>query len=457
MLSPIPETGYAKSGDASIAYQVTGGGPFDVVFIPPFLTHVELVWTTSFAASLSNLSSICRLIRFDKRGTGMSDHVTGAPTLETRMDDARAVMDAVGCSRAAFFGSSEGAAMSLLFAATYPERTAALVLRSAYPRTMWAPDYPWGRNEDNFRREVDRDLGLFRSRREALEAVLSRGLQFESDEEAQHWVNYFRWSGSPGAVEALAAMNKEIDVRHVLPAIRVPTLVLHGTQDAIVPIEVARYVADHIPGATLVEVSAGHLATGRAAMEMNRQLEAFLTGIWEGGGWEEVEPDRVLATVLFTDIVSSSEKAASLGDRAWRGLLEQHHSLVRRELTRFRGKEVDTAGDGFLASFDGPARAIRCACAINDAVSDLGLEVRAGLHTGECELIEGKVAGIAVHTGARVASHAEPGEVLVSSTVKDLVAGSGLSFEDRGVRYLKGIPGEWKLFAVSSRSTPSDG
>jgi pimeloyl-ACP methyl ester carboxylesterase len=457
MSSPIPETGYARSGDASIAYQVTGEGPFDVVFIPPFLTHVELVWTTSFAASLNHLSSICRLIRFDKRGTGMSDRVTGAPTLETRMDDARAVMDAVGCSRAAFFGSSEGAAMSLLFAATYPERTAALVLRSAYPRTMWAPDYPWGRNEDDFRREVDRDLGLFRSRQEALEAVRSRGLRFDDEDEAQQWVNYLRWSGSPGAVEALAAMNKEIDVRHVLPAIRVPTLVLHGTQDAIVPIEVARYVADRIPGATLVEVSAGHLATGLAAMEMNREIESFLTGIWEGGGWEEVEPDRVLATVLFTDIVSSSEKAASLGDRAWRGLLEQHHSLVRRQLTRFRGKEVDTAGDGFLASFDGPARAIRCACAINDAVSDLGLEVRAGLHTGECELVEGKVAGIAVHTGARVASHAEPGEVLVSSTVKDLVAGSGLSFEDRGVRDLKGIPGEWKLFAVSSGSAPNDG
>jgi pimeloyl-ACP methyl ester carboxylesterase len=456
MSSPIPETGYAKSGDAWIAYQVTGEGPFDLVFIPPFVTHVELVWTTSFAASLSNLSSVCRLIRFDKRGTGMSDRVTGAPTLETRMDDARAVMDAVGCSRAAFFGSSEGAAMSLLFAATYPERTAALVLRSAYPRTMWAPDYPWGRSEDDFRREVERDLGLFRSRQEALEAVLSRGLRFENDEEAQHWVNYFRWSGSPGAVEALAVMNKEIDVRHVLPAIRVPTLVLHGTQDAIVPIEVARYVADRIPGATLVEVSAGHLATGHAALEMNRQLESFLTGIWEAGGWEEVEPDRMLATVLFTDIVSSSERAASLGDRAWRELLERHHALVRLQLARFRGKEVDTAGDGFLASFDGPARAIRCACAILDAVGELGLAVRAGLHTGECELVDGKVAGIAVHTGARVASQAEPGEVLVSNTVKDLVAGSGLSFEDRGTRELKGIPGEWRLFAVSFQSAPNN-
>jgi class 3 adenylate cyclase len=282
-----------------------------------------------------------------------------------------------------------------------------------------------------------------------LEAVLSRGLQFEDDEEAQQWIRYYRWSGSPGAVEALALMNKEIDVRHVLPAIRVPTLVVHGHRDTIVPIEVARYVAERIPGARLVEVDAGHLATGRAALQMQAEIESFLTGVWEAGGWDEAEPDRVLATVLFTDIVSSSERAVSLGDRAWRSLLEHHHAVVRRQLVRFRGKEVDTAGDGFFASFDGPARAIRCACAITESVRELGLEVRAGLHTGECELVEGKVAGIAVHTGARVASHAKPGEVLVSSTVKDLVAGSGLSFEERGMRELKGIPGEWALFAAS--------
>ena len=448
--SQIPETRYAKSGDASIAYQVTGEGPFDVVFIPPFLTHAELIWTTSFAPTLRELSSFCRLIRFDKRGTGMSDRVIGAATLEMRMDDARAVMDAIGCRRAAFFGSSEGAAMSLLFAATYPERTAALVLRSAYPRTMWAPDYPWGRTEDEYRRETERDLGLFGSREEALQAVLAHGFEFASDDEARHWVSYYRWSGSPGAVEALALMNKEIDVRHVLPAIRVPTLVLHGSHDTVVPIDVGRYVADRIPGARLVEVQAGHLATGQASLDMLAEIKSFLAGVWEAGGWEEAEPDRVLATVLFTDIVSASERAASLGDRAWRELLERHHALVRRQLVRFRGKEVDTAGDGFFASFDGPARAIRCACAIADSVRELGLEIRAGLHTGECELVDGKVAGIAVHTGARVASHAQPGEVLVSSTVRDLVAGSGLAFENRGTHDLKGIPGEWRLFAVSS-------
>jgi pimeloyl-ACP methyl ester carboxylesterase len=445
----MPETRYARSGDVSIAYQVTGDGPFDVVFIPPFLTHAEVIWSTSFASTLQELSSFCRLIRFDKRGTGMSDRVSGAPTLETRMDDARAVMDAVGCSRAAFFGSSEGAAMSALFAATYPERTAALVLRGAYPRTLWAPDYPWGRSEEGYRLEMERDLRLFGSREEALEAVRSRGLQFTDDHDAQQWVNYLRWSGSPGAVEALALMNREIDVRHVLPAIRVPTLVLHGSQDALVPIDVARLVAARIPGARLVELpEVGHLATGRAALAINHQIKTFLTEVWESGGWEEAEPDRLLSTVLFTDIVGASEKVASLGDRAWGELLQRHHELVRRQLVRFRGKEVDTAGDGFFASFDGPARAIRCACAVVESMPELGLDVRAGLHTGECEFVDGKVAGIAVHTGARVASQAESGEVLVSSTVKDLVAGAGIEFVDRGAHELKGIPGEWRLYAV---------
>ena len=299
----------------------------------------------------------------------MSDRVAGAPTLEARMDDARAVMDAVGSSRAAFFGSSEGAAMSMLFAATYPERTAALVLRSAYPRTMWAPDYPGGRSEEEYRREVERDLRLFGSHEEALEAVRARGLQFTDDDEAQQWVNYFRWSGSPGAVEALARMNKEIDVRHVLPAIRVPTLVIHGSRDTIVPLDVARFVTGQIPGARLVEIpEAGHAATGQAALAINHEVEAFLNDVWDSGGWEESEPERILATVLFTDIVGASERLATLGDRAWGELLQRHHDLVRRQLLRFRGNEIDTAGDSFFAAFDGPARAIRCARAIGQAV-----------------------------------------------------------------------------------------
>jgi pimeloyl-ACP methyl ester carboxylesterase/class 3 adenylate cyclase len=446
-----PETLYARSGGVSIAYQVVGDGPFDLVFIPPFVTHSDFVWQTSFGPVLEKHASFCRLIRFDKRGTGMSDPVSGAPTLETRMEDARAVMDAAGSARAAFFGSSEGAAMSLLFAATYPDRTAALVLRGAYPRTMWAPDYPWGHSEEEYRRELELRMRLFGPRVQAEEAVRSL-LQLGDEDDAGSWVDYFRWGGSPGAVEALAYMNKEIDVRHVLPAIRVPTLVLHASQDTVVPIDVARYVADRIPGARLVEVpGVGHLAASGAPII--DEIERFLLEVWESGGWEEVEQDRVLATVLFTDIVDSSVLLAKLGDRAWRELLERHHELVRRELGRFRGAEVDTAGDGFFASFDGPARAIRCARAIIDGLNELGLEVRAGLHTGECEIVDGKVAGIAVHTGARVASRASAGEVLVSSTVKDLVAGSGLAFSDRGVHELKGVPGEWQLYAVD-RVTP---
>jgi pimeloyl-ACP methyl ester carboxylesterase len=446
-----PETRYARSGDVWIAYQVVGEGRFDLVFVSPYLTHVELQWTLpGFAETLESLASFARLIRFDKRGVGMSDRVSGAPTLEARMDDVRAVMDAAGSKRAALFGVSEGAPMSLLFAATYPERTAALVLRSAVPRTMWAPDYPWGRTEDEYRQALERDLRLFGTREQATEVVRTLG-RFD-DNETRALVDYFRWSGSPGSVEALARMNREIDVRHVLPAIRVPTLVMHGRDDEVVPVEVGRYVADRIPGARLIELpDTGHLAL-RGSGAIENEIERFLTEVWEGGGWEETEPDRVLSTVLFTDIVGSTERAAELGDRAWRELLERHHGVVRRHLVRFRGREVDTAGDGFCASFDGPARAIRCACAIVEGMREIELDVRAGLHTGECELVDGKVAGIAVHTGARVASHARPGEVLVSSTVKDLVAGSGIRFDDRGARELKGVPGEWRLFAAEAET-----
>jgi pimeloyl-ACP methyl ester carboxylesterase len=444
----VPEVRYAKSGDLNIAYQVTGDGPFDLVFVPGYVTHLELHWAMpSFTPFLERLSSFARLIRFDKRGTGMSDRVSGAPTLETRMDDARAVMDAVGSRRAAFYGLSEGAAMSILFAATYPQRVAALVIRSAFPRRMWAPDYPWGQREEDFQSEVQRALRVFGPREQAREGV--RALGRFTDEEAESFLQLVRFGASPGALEALHRMNREIDIRHVLPAVRVPTLILHGSEDEIVPAEVARYIASQIPTSRVVDIpEVGHLAFQGGGERIADEIEAFLNDVWQAGGWEEEEPERVLATVLFTDIVASTAKAAELGDRAWRELLAQHHASIRRELVRFRGAELDAAGDGFFARFDGPARAIRCACAITESVRELGLEVRAGLHTGECEIMDGKVGGIAVHIGARVAKQAEPGEVLVSSTVRDLVAGSGIRFSERGTVALKGVPEQWRLYAV---------
>jgi pimeloyl-ACP methyl ester carboxylesterase len=444
------ETRYAKSGDVHVAYQVSGDGPFDIVFVPGFVSHVEIETAIpGRAAFFERVGSFARLIRFDKRGTGMSDRVGGAPTLEARMDDVRAVMDAVGSRRAAFYGVSEGAAMCLLFAATYPERTAALMVRSAYPRRMWATDYPWGLTEQDYERELARDLRIFGSRAQATDAVRVLG-RFEGDE-LQAALNLFRFGSSPGAVEALHRMNKEIDVRHVLSAVRVPTLILRGSEDTLVPAGVTQYMASRIPAARIVEIpGAGHLALGgEAAMLIADEVEQFLTQVWDAGGWADAEPDRILATVLFTDVVGSTERAVTLGDRAWRGLLERHHALIRRELVRFRGAELDVAGDGFFARFDGPARAVRCACAITDAMGELGLEIRAGLHTGECEVVDGKVGGIAVHIGARVAKQASPGEVLVSSTVKDLVAGSGLAFDERGTTELKGVPDEWRLYAVA--------
>jgi pimeloyl-ACP methyl ester carboxylesterase len=446
----MPETRYALSGDVHIAYQLSGEGPFDLVFVPGFVTHMELQWKLpGFAEFLADLGSFARLIRFDKRGTGMSDPVAGAPSLETRMDDVRAVMDTVGSKRAAFYGLSEGAAMSILFAATYPERTAALVVRSCSPRTMWAPDYPWGRSEDAYRREVDQALQVHGSRSEARAAMRDVGMQ--DGEEIEAFIDYVRLATSPGMLEGLYRMNKEIDIREVLPAVRVPTLVMHGSDDALVPVGAGAYTAHRLRSARFVEIAGmGHLALRGGGDRLQIEIQEFLTGVWQTGGWEQSESDRMLATVLFTDIVDATTKAIELGDRRWSELLERHHAFVRRELLRFRGREVDTAGDGFFATFDGPARAIRCARSIVDGVHDLGLAVRAGLHTGECEVADGKVSGIAVHTGARVAAQALADEVLVSSTVKDLVAGSGITFAERGVRELKGIPGEWRLFAVDA-------
>jgi len=443
------ETQYALSGDVHIAYQVTGEGPVDLVFVPGFVTHMELQWKLpGFAEFLNDLGSFARLIRFDKRGTGMSDPVSGAPSLEMRMDDVRAVMDAAGSQRAAFFGLSEGAAMSILFAATYPDRVAALAIRSCSPRTLWAPDFPWGRSAEAYEHELQQALRVYSNREEARKLVQGLGMQGEAEVEA--YIDLLRYGASPGMLEALYRMNKEIDVREVLPTVRVPVLVMHGSEDRIVPVEVARYTAQRLRTSRLVEIpGVGHLALGSPRSHpIQVEVERFVGEVWQTGGWEDAEPERMLATVLFTDIVDSTTTAIELGDRQWRELLERHNSLVRRELLRYRGREVDSAGDGFLATFDGPARAIHCASAIVGGARELGIDVRAGLHTGECEIADGKVAGIAVHTGARVAGLAGAGEVLVSSTVKDLVAGSGIVFAERGAHQLKGIPGDWQLFAV---------
>jgi class 3 adenylate cyclase len=376
----------------------------------------------------------------------MSDRVGIAP-LETRMDDVRAVMDAVGIPRAALLGASEGGPLCLLFAASYPERTSALVLWSSFPRLTWAPDYPWGISEQQAEDEVAEAVSGWNDL-ESMARMAEDNAQGGDREMQLAVARIWRQSASPRDVEATLRMSHEIDVRHVLPAITAPTLVMNRVGEDPVCVEGSRFLAEHISGSRHVQFpGVDHLiASGDTApvlAEIRRFLEASASEA-------EPEPERVLATVLFSDIVGSSEKAAALGDRAWRELLERHHELVRRQLVRFRGKEMDTAGDGFFAAFDGPARAIRCGCAIAEAMPEIGLAVRVGLHTGECELVDGKMAGIAVHTGARVAGNAQPGEVLVSSTVKDLVAGSGLLFEDRGPHQLKGIPGEWRLFAVGA-------
>jgi class 3 adenylate cyclase len=442
-----PDTRYARSGDVSVAYQVVGEGSFDVVLVPPSTSHVELGWDLpNMRTFREGVSAFARLIFFDKRGTGMSDRVAGAPSLETRMDDVRAVMDSAGSERAALLGWSEGVAMSALFAATYPDRAWALVLYGGCARVVRAPDYPWGPTESEALREIEDERGASEAPA-FFEALARSGMPSAPDEEIAALARLIRQSSSPGAMEALSRMNIQIDIRHVLPAIRVPTLVLHNTGDRWVEVERGRDLASRIPSAEFVEFPIeGHMTPAAEVPSVLDEIERFLNAAWEADSHRE--PDRQLATLLFTDIVDSTAHMAKLGDAGWRELLERHHALVRAELARARGNEVDTAGDGFFAAFDGPARAIRCAKSIVDGMRELGLDVRSGLHTGECEIVDGKMSGIAVHTGARVAAHAGPGEVLVSSTVKDLVAGSGLEFQDRGVHELKGIPGEWRLYAA---------
>jgi pimeloyl-ACP methyl ester carboxylesterase len=442
MPSPVPETRYAKSGDLNIAYQVVGDGPSDLIWVPGWISNVEESWEVpEYAQFLDRLASFSRLILFDKRGTGLSDHVSTErmPTLEERMDDVRAVLDAAGSERAVVMGASEGGNMSVLFAATYPDRVRALVLVSVYAKRLRSPDYPWAPTPEEREREnemLEREWGG-----EMDVAVLAPSAA--GDPALMRRIStFFRRSASPGAAVALNRMNTEIDTRAVLPTITVPTLVLHKRGDRDVRVEEGRWIAEQIPGAKFTELPGDDHLAWINAEGLLEEVEEFLTGVRPAR-----EPDRVLATVLFTDIVGSSERATAIGDRRWRELLERHHAVVRKQLERFGGKEIDTAGDGFFATFDGPARAIRAAQAIVAGVHELGLEIRAGVHTGECELHEDKIAGIAVSTGARVTGAARSGEVLVSSTVRDLVAGSGIQFEDRGEHELKGV-GDWRLYSV---------
>jgi class 3 adenylate cyclase len=444
-----PETHYAQSGDVNIAYQVLGEGPLDLVYIPGLTHHVELVWENPLQAKLlGRLASLGRLLLFDKRGTGMSDRVVGSPTLEARMDDIRAVMDAADSEHAVLFGNYDGGALGALFAATYPERTSALVLFHALPRFVRSPELPWLETRAQYERRGEEIVRRWDDLEWLTEKWLAPMFPSATGEERRAWVRYYRLSVTPGAVAAYWRMNMDLDVCDVLPSIRVPTLVMHRTGAARPDIRTGRYLAEHIPGARLAELPGSDAYASLDSDRVLAELEGFFTDILEGKQWE-ADPDRVLATVLFTDIVDATARAVDLGDHAWRELVVKHHDTVRSQLGRFRGKEMDTAGDGFFATFDGPARGIQSACAIRESVRELGLLVRAGLHTGECERIDGKVGGIAVHIGARIAALADPGEVLVSSTVKDLVAGSGIEFEDRGEHQLKGISEAWHLFRVT--------
>ncbi len=434
----LPDTHYARSGDVRIAYQVVGAGPRDLIFVPGYISHLEHAWDEPGLVHLiSRLSAHSRVILFDKRGTGLSDRPGRLPTLEERMDDVRAVMDAAASERAALFGISEGGAMSMLFAATYPDRTQALVLYGSYghfPSWVLPPD-----KFDAFLDTIDRTWGTGSS------LPIFAPSRVSDDHFKRWWARFERLGASPSAAIALMHMNNEIDIRHVIPSIRVPTLVLHRTGDLRVNVEAGRYLGATIPGAKYVEMpGSDHVAWVGDTDRLADEIEEFVTG-----SRADLEPDRVLATVLFTDIVDSTKRAVELGDRRWRALLDQHDAVVRREIERFRGREVKTLGDGFLVTFDGPARAVRCAMGLAEAVHSLGIEVRSGVHTGEIEVKGDDIGGIAVHIAARIAALAHGGQVLSSRTVRDLVAGSNLRFHEQGTHALKGLTEPMVLFEVA--------
>jgi pimeloyl-ACP methyl ester carboxylesterase len=437
------ETRYARNGKVHIAYRVLGEGPIDLIFVQGAFSHLDVLWENPlYRRFCGQLGSFSRLILFDKRGMGLSDHVE-IGTLEERMEDVRAVMDAVGSRHAVLMGVSEGGPMSILFAATYPERTRALVLCGAEVKERATDDWPWGESTTE---EFERAMSGLSDRWGSGASHVHFAPSLGDDERQKEWFGRLaRQAAGPGTAEAFMRMAFDIDVRHVLPAVHVPTLVLHRAEDQICDVHNGRYIAEHVEGARYVELPGGDHLPWVQSEDIVAEIQEFLTGVRDAG-----EPDRVLATIMFTDIVRSTELAVRMGDRAWHELVDRHHALVRRELALSRGRELDTAGDGFFASFDGPARAIRCARSVVRGIEkELGVAIRAGLHAGECEVIGDKLGGIAVHIGARVAALAEGGEVLVSDTVRDLVAGSGLVFEARGTHALKGIPGERAVFAVA--------
>jgi class 3 adenylate cyclase len=434
---------YAKSGDLHIAYAVEGDGPIDLVWVPPWISQVEYLWSEpSLERVMARLTQFARVITFDRRGSGLSDPFFGAPTLEDQMDDVRAVMEAAGSASAAICGTLEGGPMAALFAATYPERTDALVLYATFARATWAPGYEWAwpaEVRDGYMEEGIQRWG---------EGYVAAGVapSRSGDPAFMEWAGRLeRLAASPSTIRRIFKLIGEFDVRDVLPSIRVPTLVMHRAGDTFIKVEHSRYAASKIPGARYVELEGDENMFSLGDWEgLIGEIEEFLTGTRH-----DREPDRMLATVLFTDICDSTRRAAEMGDRGWRFLLERHDALFRQALERHRGREVKRTGDGFLATFDGPARAIRCAASVTDAMGSLGLQVRAGLHTGELEVMEGDLGGLAVHIASRVMGAAGPNEVLVSGTVKDLVVGSGIDFEDRGERELRGVPGEWRLYAVN--------
>jgi class 3 adenylate cyclase len=444
-VAKLPSVQYAENGGVHIGYQVVGAGERDLVLALGYMSHLDLEWESpSMAGFFRELASFSRLIRFDKRGTGLSDRAVGVPTLEERMDDVRAVMDAAGSQRAVLMGISEGAPMCVLFAATYPERTRALILHGGMARSTEAPDYPWASPVE----------ALAEAAAELIMPLIYVGEDVEiwapslaDDSQAKEWLGrYRRASVSPDGINGLISMFMDIDVRHVLPTLHVPTLVLHRRGDRVVNWQAGRWMAEQIPGARFVLVPGrDHFPWIGDREAVIEEIREFLTGVRLGA-----ESDRILATVMFTDVVGSTERAASIGDQRWRDLLDAHDSAVRDRLAAFRGREVKATGDGFVATFDGPARAIRCAGDIRDAAADLHLDLRIGLHTGEIVVRGDDIGGVAVHIGQRVSGLARPSEILVSSTVKDLVAGSGIEFADRGEHELKGVPGSWRLFAVTA-------